>query len=86
MTAEVLRCGCSTAAAAACTGTAFDWLEPYQDGSCGCVCHAEYHDDPQHWQQYRFTYDQFIAEGASVDDWLDRLDAAEALTDETHDV
>lgn len=80
MNKNVMRCGCTNAAAADCTGTAFTWLAPFDDGSCGCVCHIEYSDDPEHWQPYVYNPVQDAAD--DILGWYERLDAAEALTEE----
>lgn len=76
-------CDCSGPDAFTCT-SADTLLDRSPDGACDCGCHGTYSDDPENWQRlclinpHKLTDDE-IADG---EDWLARMDAAEALTEE----
>lgn len=75
------RCDCTTAGRTTCAGD--DWYDRMEDGGCGCPCHSIYSDDPEHWQPLVLRGDPLSdAELADIEDWLARMDAAEALITE----
>jgi hypothetical protein len=81
MSTDRWRCACTNAAADVCNVDE-TFIPRNLDGSCGCSCHITYSDDPENWQPLSMTKTMINAEFAAIDDWLERLDAAEALTDE----
>lgn len=75
------RCVCTTADSATCVGDdTFQAREP--DGRCNCSCHAEYSEDPENWQPLHMLRKFTDEEIRDANDWLARIDAAEALTEE----
>lgn len=80
MKPDWFRCACNTAAADACVGDD-TFVARDVDGSCNCSCHVEYSDDPQNWQPLCMNKQITDAEYADMSDWIERMDAAEALAE-----
>lgn len=78
----VWRCTCTAADQGACAGDELGGTD--DNGGCGCPCHGIYADDPENWQPlYLRGAGVSDEEIAASYDWLARMDAAEALVDET---
>ncbi len=75
------RCDCTAASGAGCTSTD-DFHDRTESGGCGCPCHSEYADDPENWQPLSLSPEFTRHELHDMDDWLERMDAAEALIEE----
>lgn len=79
---ERWRCDCSGPDAITCTSED-GLLDREPDGACACGCHGEYSDDPENWQPLTLRGKVITdAEFRDTEDWLARIDAAEALTEE----
>lgn len=79
---ERWKCDCSGPDAATCTSVD-TFYEAGPNGACGCPCHSEYSDDPEHWQPLCLRGKALTdAEIRDADDWLARMDAAKALIEE----
>jgi hypothetical protein len=75
------HCECTTAAQPTCGGD--DFYGRDDAGLCACPCHSTYSDDPENWQPLRLQSTSLtLEEVMEADDWLARMDAAEALTEE----
>lgn len=78
---SVWRCACTTADRTACAGDELGGT--HELGGCGCPCHSAYADDPENWQPLHLRGSGISDEElADSDDWLARMEVAEALIDE----